>query len=190
MRTTTKNAETETEGENNVGFGMSRRNVLKSAALATGALTFGIPATSGYARAASVSTETIYLVDTGTQSSATRLSTVDLDTTPGGAILTLIETFGLPFQKVDAIAASPDGETVVLIDRNTRNLGEYDVGTGTFVDRGTVSGLPNITVLAAYGLNGVLHAANNSNDKLYSVAGGERDRYYHGRYRSGCRHSR
>ncbi|MDZ7687930.1 MAG: twin-arginine translocation signal domain-containing protein [Halobacteriales archaeon] len=161
------------EGKSDTNFraGISRRDVLKGTAFATGALTFGVPLTSSYARAAPIATETIYLVDTGTQSSATDLFTVDLDTTPGEAILTLIETFGSPFQKVDAIAASPDGETVVLIDRNTKHLGEYDVSTGTFVDRGIISGLPNVTVLAAYGLNGVLYAASNSNNKLYSIDG-------------------
>lgn len=169
MRTTTKN--TGKEGKNEGAVGISRRNILKSTALATGALAFGIPATSGYARAASVSTETIYLVDTGTQSTATKLFTVDLDTTPGEAILTLVETFGSPFNKVDAIAASPDGETVVLIDRDTNHLGEYDVSTGTFTDRGVISGLPNVTVLAAYGLNGKLYVASNSTNKLYTVDG-------------------
>ena len=160
------------EGKNDANTaGLSRRDVLKGTALATGALTFGVPLTTGYARAASVSTETIYLVDTGTQSSATKLFTVDLDSTLGEAKLTLIETFGSPFQKVDAIAASPDGETVVLIDRNTRNLGEYDVDTGTFTDRGVISGLPNVTVLAAYGLNGKLYAASNTTNKLYIIDG-------------------
>ena len=170
MRTTTKN--TGTEGKNDGSVGISRRNILKSTALATGALTFGLPMTSGYARASPpVVTETIYLVDTGTQSAATKLFTVDLDTTLGEAALTLVETFGSPFNKVDAIAASPDGETVVLIDRDTNHLGEYDVGTGTFTDRGVISGLPNVTVLAAYGLNGKLYAASNSTNKLYTIDG-------------------
>jgi hypothetical protein len=169
MQTTT----TETEGKKDGGVGISRRNILKTTALATGALAFGVPSMSGYARAASnsVVTETIYLVDTGDTLSATRLFTVDLDTTPGEAALTLVETFGSPFQKVDAVAATPDGEKVVLIDRNTRNLGEYDVDTGTFVDRGVISGLPNVTVLAAYGIDGNLYAASNSTNKLYTVDG-------------------
>ena len=161
----------ERKNDVNSRVGMSRRDVLKGTVLATGALTFGLPMTSGYARASPVVTETVYLVDTGTQSSATDLFTVDLDGTPGEAALTLIETFGSPFQKVDAIAASPDGETVVLIDRNSKHLGEYDVGTGTFTDRGVISGLPNVTVLAAYGLNGKLYAASNSTNKLYTIDG-------------------
>lgn len=172
MRTTTKNTDMERKNDGDVGI--SRRNILKSTALATGALAFGVPLNS-YARAASslnsTATETIYLVDTGTTSSATKLFTVDLDTTPGEAILTLVETFGSPFEKVDAVAATPDGETVVLVDRNTRHLGEYDVGTGTFTDRGVISGLPNVTVLAAYGLDGKLYVASNNTNKLYTVDG-------------------
>jgi len=53
------------ERENDGLAGVSRRNILKSTALATGALGLGLPLTSGYARAAPVVTETIYLVDTG-----------------------------------------------------------------------------------------------------------------------------
>jgi hypothetical protein len=169
MRTTTKNTDMDRESDGLAG--VSRRNILKSTALATGALGLGLPLTSGYSRAAPVVTETIYLVDTGTQSAATDLFTVDLDSTPGEAVLTLQDTFGSPFNKVDAIAATPDGEKVVLIDRNTRHLGEYDVDTGTFTDRGVISGLPSVIVLAAYGRNGKLYAASNNTNKLYTIDG-------------------
>ena len=172
MRNNTKNTGTEGTNDGGVEGGISRRNILKSTALATGAVTFGVPLTSGYARASNPNvTETIYLVDTGTRSAATDLFTVDLDTTPGEAVLTLQDTFGSPFKKVDAIAATPDGEKVVLIDRNTKHLGEYDVGTGTFTDRGVISGLPSVTVLAAYGRNGKLYAASNNTNKLYTIDG-------------------
>ena len=152
--------------------GMNRRSVLKSAALAGVIGAFGLPAFTGSVAAGSTVTETLYLSHSVSSEGVTKLYSVDLDGTPGQAVLTLVTSIGAPFQNVDAIAASADGSTVMLVDRNTSHLGEYDVGGDSFTDRGAITGLPNLTVLAAYGLDGNLYVASNSTNKLYTVDDG------------------
>lgn len=150
----------------------SRRNVLRATAFGVGAFTVagGIRGIATPVVAQTV-TETIYMSDTDSDSAEpTRLFTVDLDTSTNEAVLTQIALISDPdFTSVDAIAASPDGEVVYLVDKDSSHLGEFDTTTSTFTDRGTVANLPGTTVLAAFGLDGLLYVASNATDTLYSI---------------------
>jgi len=152
---------------------MKRRNVLKTAAVIGGIGAFGVPAFAGSAAASSHATvtETIYLSHSVDAENVTKLFSVDLDSTAGEAVLTQVTSIGGNFQNVDAIAATPDGETVMFVDRNTTHLGEYDVSGDSFSDKGAINGLPTLSVLAAYGLDGNLYVASNNTNKLYTVDG-------------------
>lgn len=150
------------------GSKLNRRDVLKSAALLGAVGTLGVPMVSSSAVAMSHIEETIYL--TNSTASDTTLYTVDLDSTPGQVLLTVeYASTGPNFLAVDAIAPTPDGATVVFVDRNSSHLGEYDVDSGVFTDLGAIAGLPNLTVLAAYGLDGNLYVASNTEDSLYTI---------------------
>lgn len=148
---------------------MKRRDVLRSAAVMGAVGTFGLPAFSGGVAASSHATETIYLSHSVDSENVTKLFSVDLDSTAGEAVLAEVTSIGGNFQNVDAVAATPDGETVMFVDRNTTHLGEYDVSADSFTDRGAITGLPTISVLAAYGLDGNLYVASNNTNKLYTV---------------------
>jgi sugar lactone lactonase YvrE len=117
--------------------------------------------------------ETIYLTDSASRSDPsepTRLFTVELDGSAQEAVLTeLLVLTDEDFSGVDAIAASLDGETVYLVDRESRHLGTFDVPTETFTDRGEIVGLPEQTVLASFGLDGVLYAVSNETNALYAI---------------------
>jgi|GEM_PF-1055001 hypothetical protein len=149
-------------------FSTSRRNVLRGAGAVGVISIFGLPAFTGTARASSHAVETLYLSNS-LSNGTTDLFTVDLDSTSGDAVLTHVTNVSGNFSNVDAIAATPDGETVVFVDRNSAHVGEYDVSDDVFADLGQVSGLPNLTVLAAYGLDGELYVASNKTNELYTV---------------------
>lgn len=149
-------------------WGIDRRTILKTVGTIGVAGAFGVPVLSGRAAATSHLTETIYLSHS-TGNTDTELFTVDLDSVSGEAVLTLVTTLTGNFENVDAIAATPDGETVMFVDRNTAHLGEYDVSGDSFTDRGQITGLPTVTVLAAYALDGELYVASNTSNKLYTV---------------------
>lgn len=83
--------------------------------------------------------------------------------------MTLETSVGAPFQNVDAIAATPDGKKITFVDRNTSHVGKYDVEGLGFTDLGPVSGLPTLSVLAAYGLDGNLYVASNTTNALYRI---------------------
>lgn len=150
------------------GWGIDRRTILKTAGAVGVAGAFGVPVLSGRAAATSHITETIYLSHS-TGNTDTELFTVDLDSVSGEAVLSLLTTVDDPFENVDAIAATPDGQTVMFVDRNTAHLGEYDISADAFTDRGQITGLPSITVLAAFALDGTLYVASNTTNKLYTV---------------------
>lgn len=157
------------KNQNEAHWPLNRRDVLKGAVTLGAVGTFGLPAFTGSVAASSHITETIYLSHSVDSENVTKLFSVDLDNTPSKAVLTEITSIGGNFQNVDAIAATPDGSTVMFVDRNTAHLGEYDVSDDSFTDRGQISGLPTLTVLAAYGLNGNLYVASNNTNKLYTV---------------------
>lgn len=146
-----------------------RRDVLKTIGLGAAVGAFGVSTMSGSVAASSHVTETIYLSHSVDSEGVTKLFTVDLDGTPGNAILSEVTSIDAPFQNVDAIAATPDGASVMFVDRNTAHLGEFDVSGGGFTDHGVITGLPTITVLAAFGLDGKLYAASNTTNKLYTI---------------------
>lgn len=150
---------------------IARRDILKTLGVGVAVGTFGLHTMTQTAAATSHDPETLYLSHSTSRSGSnvTVLFTVDLDSMPGDAVLSEVTSIGAPFQNVDAIAATPDGSTVMFVDRNTRHLGEYDVGSDSFTDLGVVSGLPILTVLAAYGLDGKLYTASNSTNKLYTI---------------------
>lgn len=169
-----QNIKTQTDSgmERTIVEGFSRRAMLKTTALATGVLALGVPLSAGRVRASSHATETIYLSHSVDAEGVTKLYSVDLDSTPGEAVLEFVTSIGAPFRNVDAIAATPTGETVTFVDRNTAHLGEYDVAADSFTDLGAITGLPTVTVLAAYGLDGNLYAASNTTDTLYTIDDG------------------
>jgi hypothetical protein len=148
---------------------VNRRIVLKSAAAASVAGIVGIPTFSGNVVAQSGSGN-VYLSDSGETTAGvnTRLFTVELDDTEGEAVLTQeTEITDEDFDNVDAIAATSD--VVTLIDRDSSHLGEYDVDADTFTDKGEIEGLPDLTVLASYSLDGTLYAASNETNTLYTI---------------------
>jgi len=146
----------------------SRRNVLRGAGAVGAFSVFGVPAFASTARASSHAVETLYLSNS-LGDGTTDLFTVDLDSVPGEAVLTPVTSVSGNFSNVDAIAATPDGETVVFVDRNSAHVGEYDVSADSFTDLGQVAGLPKLTVLAAYGLDGELYVASNATNALYTI---------------------
>lgn len=154
-------------------YPINRRDVLKSAAVVGAVSMFGVPtALARPAGATSHTVETLYLSSSEPVSGGqqTRLFTVALDSTSMQADLTeLYVTTDPDFQRVDAIAASLDGTIVYLVDRDSSHLGSYDVGADTFTDHGAISGLPGLTVLAAFSPTGELYVASNSTNKLYTV---------------------
>jgi hypothetical protein len=155
----------DTNDERNI----KRRTVLKSTAAASAAGIVGIPAFSGNAVAQSGSGN-VWLSDSGASNTEppTKLFTVEFDDTAEEAVLTLVtEINKQDFTTVDAIAATPD--EVTLIDRNNSRLGKYDIDADTFTDLGEITGLPSLTVTATYSSDGILYAANNTTNKLYTI---------------------
>lgn len=135
----------------------------------------GVPAFSGSAVATSHTSETLYLTDSGGDNAGNflgKLFSVDLDdsVSPPRANLTLLTEFtDSDFGQTDAIAASPDGTTVYMVDKTSKHLGTYDVSSGSFTDVGEISGLPGGVVLAAYSPGGTLYVASQDDNKLYTI---------------------
>ena len=159
----------------NEGYPISRRDVLKSATAAGLVGIVGIPAVSGSAFASSHAAETLYLTDSGGDNGGnflTKLYSVDLDasvTPPRANLQLLVELTDGDFDQVDAIAATPDGSEIHMVDKNSKHLGRYDVGAGTFSDGGAIAGLPGGVVLATYSLDGTFYVASQSNNTIYTV---------------------
>jgi len=132
--------------------------------------------------------ETLYLTD-----SADRVNTwlykVELDSSTGQANLTPLPTdeegvpYGkIPFKQVDALACTPDGTKLYAFDKYTSGqtgtsgmLGYYEISSASFYELDYVrldstegSVVPEI-VLAAFSNDGVLYAASDSTDSLYTV---------------------
>jgi sugar lactone lactonase YvrE len=167
-----------TQKASNQEWELNRRTVLKSAAVIGAVGTFGLPAFSGSVAASSHTTETLYLTDSGGDNAGNflgKLYSVDLDDSfsPPRANLTLLKDFtDTDFGRTAAIAASPDGTTVYMVDANSRHLGTYDVSSGTFTDKGVVAGIPSGdtgVVLAATSPAGTLYVASQADNKLYTV---------------------
>jgi predicted ribosomally synthesized peptide with SipW-like signal peptide len=119
--------------------------------------------------------EQLYLSNTlSDDTSPTELYEVELDDSGNEADLTEL----LPandstvdngnFTQTDAIAATPNGSKIIFYDKVDDRLGEYDVAAETFTDVGTVGG-PSGVVLAGYSPSGVLWAASQDTNDLYTV---------------------
>lgn len=151
---------------------LTRRSVMKSAAAIGAVSAFGLPLAASRPVSAATPVETLYLSNSapGGAGQVTRLYSVELDDSASEAVLTeLHEITDTDFQRVDAIAASIDGETIYLVDRDSSHLGTYEVASGTFTDLGAITGLPTMTVLASVGPDGQLYVASNNTDSLYTV---------------------
>ena len=121
--------------------------------------------------------ETLYLSDTGGSDSdfddRTKLFEVELKDEGGNPVAELTQLTELPtdnFAQVDAIAATPSGEAVYVVDKATNHLGRYAVSSGNFDDLGVVSGISGAeAVLATFSPDGELYVAGQANDELYTV---------------------
>jgi hypothetical protein len=134
--------------------------------------------------------ETLYLSDSADRIN-TWLYTVELDSSTGHANLTPLPTYEpgidygkIPFKQVDALACTPDGTKLYAFDKyqspesttgTSGMLGYYEISSATFVQldyvklgSDTGSKVPQI-VLAAFSPSGVLYAASDSTDSLYTV---------------------
>jgi len=113
--------------------------------------------------------ETLYLTDSGTD--PTTLYGVEL--TGGNAELTELWPNGdvseEDFDQTDAIAATPNGDEVIFYDKETGHLGRYDVAGDSFTDEGEIDADPGGVVLAGFSASGVLWAASQGTDHLYTV---------------------
>ena len=110
---------------------------------------------------------------------------VHIDPAMGRANLEPLPNGTLPFNQVDAIAGTPDGSSIVFIDKYTDGLGPsdplygtgtmgiYDVATGSYRTVGYLhdsSGakIPGV-VLASFSPAGILYVASQTTDFLYRV---------------------
>ena len=116
--------------------------------------------------------ETIYLVDTLdlTADDGSTIYTVDLvDSTPNKAELTYF--VGMPdnarYDTVAALACSPDGDILYVIDRDTSWLAKYDIGSASWTQVGA-TGLSNCVQLVC-AADGALYASSNNSDSIWIV---------------------
>ena len=112
--------------------------------------------------------EKLYLTDSKTD--PTTLYEVEL--TGGNAELTELWPNSESqdnFNQTDAIAATPNGDEIVFYDKQSGNLGIYNVSGDSFTDEGTVSSDPGGVVLAGYSPSGELWAASQETNELYTV---------------------
>lgn len=156
-------------------WGIDRRTVLKGVGAASVAGFVGVPAFSGSVAASSHTTETLYLTDSGGDNSGSflgKLYSVNLDDSfspPRANLTLLLDLTDSDFDQVDAIAASADGATVYMVDKNSKHLGIYDVTDDSFSDEGVISNLPGGVVLASYSPSGTLYVASQDDNTLYTV---------------------
>jgi predicted ribosomally synthesized peptide with SipW-like signal peptide len=73
------------------------------------------------------------------------------------------------YNHVVSIAASPDGQTIYLIDKFSKRLGAYDVSDDSFSDLGEISGAPDTSLQAAVSPAGKLYFTVFDEDKLYVI---------------------
>lgn len=96
---------------------------------------------------------------------------IDFTTKADNAKISAIEIIRKDFTQVDAIAATPDGETIDVIDKNSAHLGRYTVSDGSFTDKGKIDGISpsDEVVLATYSPDGTLYIAGQGRNKLFTV---------------------
>lgn len=153
---------------------MNRRGLLQKTTALAGVGFAGVPALSAGETATS-SGENVYLTETGVGS--TTLFTVELvddsDGDPSRAELTPIwpnsGTDNGNFNQTDAIAGTPDGNQIILFDKESGHLGVYDVSEDTFSDKGEVSDRPTGEVLLTVSPSGTLWMGSEETDRIYTV---------------------
>lgn len=116
--------------------------------------------------------ETLYLTDSGVAGDGAKLYQVEI--IGGAANLTLLYTLPNPnFDQVDAIACTPDGTTIYVIDKNIRprQFGKYEVLSGDFHELGGIVIGPDTgnVVAAAFSPDGKLYVYHNGDESLYEV---------------------
>ncbi|MFC2042227.1 hypothetical protein ACFLTV_01845 [Chloroflexota bacterium] len=118
--------------------------------------------------------ETIYLVDTLslTADDGSTIYTVDLvDGTSNKANLTWFCDMppgqNARYDTVAALACSPDGGTLYVIDRDTSWLAKYDIATTTWAEVGA-TGIGNCVQLVC-SADGTLYASSNNSDSIWTV---------------------
>ncbi len=120
----------------------------------------------------------LYLTDSELKTDGTTaLFRVELDEATGRANLELTQNGILPVNQGDAIAASPGGRRIYVIDKlqagqGDGTLGYYDVATAAWTDIGIVKdgGTPvGAVTLAAFWPDGVLYAASQLENSIYTV---------------------
>ena len=128
--------------------------------------------------AAAADSEVLYLTDSGSKTNGTTaLFRVELDEATGRADLTLAGNGILPVNQGDAIAASPSGTRIYVIDKlqdgqGDGTLGYYDVAAATWNDLGIVKDGVNPVkeiTLAEFSPGGVLYAASQFENSIYTV---------------------
>jgi len=118
--------------------------------------------------------EVLYLVDSADKEDGESiLFKVSLD--EGTSRANLKELYRLPYDQVDAVACYPDGpeHLIYAIDKNTANMGVYNVATTDWTTKGSV-GLTDSTtiggiVLAAFSPDGRLFVASQDDSHFYEV---------------------
>jgi hypothetical protein len=128
-------------------------------------------------------TEILYLSDSGALlDDETKLFRAQLDDASGRANLILLPNGVVPFDTVDALAATSDGSKLYALDKyfaasggqpaRGGGLGYYDVATGEWHVIAQVehqgSAIPGI-VLATISTDNVLYVASQGTDSLYTV---------------------
>lgn len=122
--------------------------------------------------------EVIYYTDTiGFGDGISRLFRVSIDEVGGMANLTLLPNGELPYDHVDVLAATPDGDRLYFVDAGASQLlpgtlGYYDVATGMVQEIGMIlvgstplNGLDQASISPA----NELYVTNTINDSLYMV---------------------
>jgi len=127
-----------------------------------------------------VDIEAIYLVETGLipgdsgwYYDSSTIYTVELDDITDRANLSLLTVipatvnFTNSFDTVAALAATPDGDSLYVVDRDSAELARYDIDSDTWTWIGD-TGL-NVCVQLACALDGTLYASSNGSDELYTI---------------------
>ena len=127
------------------------------------------------------SMDVLYFVDDERDGNLAKIYRVELDLAKGIANLTPLPPVGsldpgeVPFSNVFALACTPDGKKLYMIDMyhwGTGKLGYYEVGTAAWFEIGEVKYKGSIVagiVLAGFSPDGTLYVASQWTDSLYIV---------------------
>lgn len=105
----------------------------------------------------------------GDEAPYTELYEIELDDATGEANLTFLAQLDAPFEQIDALAATPDGASLYVYDKDSGHLGRYDLASDALVDVGQVANDPGDVVLATFDPEGTLYVASQRTNSLYTV---------------------